>query len=341
MESAVEQYIKLRRRRFYAVTVLIALSLIAVFMLHLALGVEIRNPIDVLVRGFSDIASSSSSIERYRVQRALAGVAVGAALAVSGYLIQIASRNPLGDPYLLGISSGALFAVVISFTLPISAALMSVARPVAALIGGIGAYALTLYIAGRAGMTPTTLVLSGVAIGTFFYSVSVLPQYLFIQNLQMVFAWSQGSLVAASIWEVAAVASAVIIGTIYALMNFSVLNALTVSDDFVRDMGKDPSSLRRTITFLSALLASLTVAWFGIIGFVGLASPHLARRLLKSGESLYVFPIALMGGSLLVLGADSIAKYLFLPMDLPVNVIASLIGAPTLAAILVGMRKRA
>ncbi len=339
--KSVENYVRERRKRFFVVTTLLVLALIASFMLHLSTGTIILNPIETFSRGLEQIITHASGIERYRLQRAFAAATVGAALALSGFLIQASARNPLGDPYLLGISSGALFAVVLTFALPPTIIASVMIRPLAALAGGLIAYGATLYIASRAGMTPTSLVLSGVAVGTFLYSASLLPQYFIIQDIHRVFAWSQGSLIATRLIEPTAILLVLAVSVVYVVKEGAVLNALSISDDFVKDLGRDPASLRKHLTFVAALLASLTVAWFGIIGFVGLASPHAARRLLKTGDTRLVLPASILMGSLILTLSDAAAKTLFYPMDIPVNILVSMIGAPALAAILVGMRKHA
>ncbi len=339
--GAIREYIAVRRRRFIVILIGSLLLLFSAFLAQLAFGAVTLNPIKVLEEGVKEILTSTTGIARYRFERALSGVFVGAALALSGYLIQTSTKNPLGDPYLLGISSGALFAVVLTFALPASILTTYVLRPVVAMIGGLMAYALTLAIASKAGMTPTAIVLAGVAVGTFFYSVSLFPQYLILKDIYKVFAWSMGSLVAVQLSKPLLVAGILAACAAYSALSIPVLNALNISDDFVRDMGKDPRRVRMVLTGLAAVLASVCVAYFGIIGFVGLASPHFARRLLGSGDARYVLPLSLAFGSSLLCFTDVIAKTIFYPIEIPVNIIVSMIGAPTLAVIMVGMRRHA
>ncbi len=305
--------------------------------MHLALGSVVLNPLDVVLKGIYLV----SGIYRFRLFRMVAALLVGSLLSISGFLIQVCTRNPLGDPYLLGISSGALFAVTLTFVFPPQSPLVFILRPLVAFIGGFLAYTLTHAIAMKAGYTPTSIVLSGVAVGTTLYSLSLLPQYLILFDIHKVFAWSMGSLIGAGPIEL--LTCLVILVGAYAIAHryLPVLNALNVSDDFVRELGYDPGKLRRTMTGLAALTASITVAWFGIIGFIGLAAPHIARRLLGSGDVRYVLPTSIITGSVLLLLSDTAAKTLFLPLDMPVNIIVSAIGGPTLAIVLMRMRKYA
>jgi len=304
---------------------------------HLALGSVVLNPLDVALKGIYFV----SGIYRFRLLRMIAALLVGSLLSISGFLIQVCTRNPLGDPYLLGISSGALFAVTLTFVFPPQSPLIFVLRPLVAFIGGFLAYTLTHAIAMKAGYTPTSIVLSGVAVGTTLYSLSLLPQYLILFDIHKVFAWSMGSLIGAGPIEL--LTCFVILVGAYAIAHryLPVLNALNVSDDFVRELGYDPGKLRRTMTGLAALTASISVAWFGIIGFIGLAAPHIARRLLGSGDVRYVLPTSIITGSVLLLLSDTAAKTLFLPLDMPVNIIVSANGGPTLAIVLMRMRKYA
>ncbi len=338
---ALRVYVEVTRRRFFVALLIALLILVLSFMAQLAFGAVTLNPLHVLEDGLREILTATTGVARYRLERALAGVVVGASLALSGYLIQTTTRNPLGDPYLLGISSGALFAVVLTFALPASAITLFVVRPFAALIGGIIAYLLTLLIASKAGMTPTSIVLSGVAVGTFFYSASLFPQYFILRDIHKVFAWSMGSLVVVNLNKPIAIALALAVCTIYSCVSRNVLNALSISDDFVRDLGRDPSRERVILTAMAAVLASFCVAYFGVIGFVGLASPHFARRLLGSGDARYIIPLSLVFGASLLSLTDVAAKTVFYPIEVPVNVVVSLVGAPTLAAIMVGMRRHA
>jgi len=336
---SVQTYIERRRRRFFAVTFLFASLLIVASLLHLAVGSAVMNPLRVFSEGLNQIFSSNISIEGYRVERMFSALIAGVALAISGYLIQSASKNPLGDPYLLGISSGALLGVVITFLVPISFLIVYVVRPLAAFFGGLLAYSLTLLIASKAGITPTTLVLSGVAVGTALYSASLLPQYLALQNISKVFLWSQGSFVDPSPYGSLILVIALLASSLLLINRLDSINALNISDDVVRELGRSPELERKTLTFISSLLASLTVAWYGIIGFVGLASPHIARRLLKTGDAKLILPSTILVGPLLTILSDAIAKSVLYPVEIPVNIIISIFGGPALALILVGMRR--
>jgi len=339
--SSVEIYVKHRWRRFLTVTLSLTALLIIASLINLAVGSAVADPLRVLFNGLNQIISSRIGIDGYRVERLFSAITVGIALAISGYLIQSASKNPLGDPYLLGISSGALLFVVITFLIPVSAISLFVLRPVAAFIGGLLAYLLTLVIASKAGMTPTTLVLSGVAVGTTLYSLSLLPQYLVLRNIHRIFVWSQGSFVDPSPQGCAIVLSVLIASLILISNRLSVINALNISDDVVRELGRSPDHERKILTFVASLLASLTVAWYGIIGFVGLASPHIARRLLRTGDVKIILPSTVLAGAFLTVISDAMAKSLFYPIEIPVNIIISIFGGPALALILMGMRRSA
>ncbi len=341
MCGSIREYVITKRKRFILVLIIALLILTASFMAQLAFGAITLDPLKVFVEGIKEILTSTTGIPRYRFERALSGVFVGAALALSGYLIQTSTRNPLGDPYLLGISSGALFTVVLTFALPASVLTTYVVRPFIALLGGLMAYVLTLAIASKVGMTPTSIVLAGVAVGTFFYSASLFPQYLILKDIYKVFAWSMGSLVAVELQKPFLVAGVLTACATYSAASIPILNALCISDDFVRDLGKDPKRVRTVLTGLAAVLASVCVAYFGIIGFVGLASPHFARKLMGSGDARYVLPLSMIFGASLLCFTDVVAKTIFFPIEIPVNIVVSMVGAPTLVAIMVGMRRRA
>ncbi len=339
--KALEKYIMERKKRFFIITLtVLSLSSLAV-LINLSVGSQIMNPITVLQEGINQVLRGKYGLPSYRVERAFAASVAGASLALSGLLIQTASRNPLGDPYLLGISSGALLGVVITFLLPPTQENILIVRPIAAFLGGFLAYALTLFIASKAGMTTTSLVLAGVAVGTTLYSVSLLPQYLILQNLTKVFAWSQGSFVDPEPIGSLVLLATLIASTLYAFRKVDVMNALSASDDFVRELGEDPAKVRSYLTFIASGTASLTVAWFGIIGFVGLASPHIARKLLRTGDAGLILPSTLLAGSLMTALSDAVGKSAAYPIEIPVNIIISVVGGPTLAFLLMRLRRSA
>ncbi|MGC8975003.1 MAG: FecCD family ABC transporter permease [Thermoprotei archaeon] len=337
----VESFIFWRKKRFLTALVTSASLLVLTFLTHLSLGYKVISPLDVLISGTTQLVSGNLSVEGYRLLRALTAVAVGAILAFSGYLMQLSTKNPLADPYILGVSSGALFTVSLTLSLAgyVAHPLVLGVRTLTAFLGGFTAYLITLFIASRAGMTPTSLVLAGVAVGTFFYSASLLPQYFISRDIHKLIAWSMGSFVSPSTDILILMVSALSLSTAFVFFLRHSLNNLQVSDDFVRQLGRDPVSLRRCSTLVASLITSLTVAWFGVIGFVGLAAPHISRRVLKSSDITYVLPMSLILGSLLTTASDLISKVLIAGIEIPVNVVASMIGAPVLALAILELRK--
>ncbi|MEM2021260.1 MAG: iron ABC transporter permease [Zestosphaera sp.] len=339
--SSLDFFIKWRRKRFLVTLILITSALLIVFLTHLSLGYRVLNPLEVFASGVMQVISHDLGVEGYRLLRALAAVVVGATLAFSGYLMQVTTKNPLADPYILGVSSGALFVVVLSFMFaqPANHPLAIALRTLTAFSGGILAYLLTMLIASKAGTTPTSVLLAGVAVGTFFYSASLLPQYVMFQDIHKLIAWSMGSFVSPSPEVLALLIIVSATALIYIYFIRGPLNNLQISDDFVRQAGCNPMNLRRHLTLLASLLASVSVAWFGVIGFVGLAAPHISRRVLRTSGLVYVLPTSLVLGSLILITSDLIGKTLVPPIEIPVNVIASMIGAPTLALAIVELRR--
>lgn len=339
--SHAESFIFWRKRRFLIVFTTLVFLLCLAFLTHLGLGYRVMNPLEVLVSGFTQIVMGDLSIEGYRVLRALTAVVVGSALAFSGYLMQLSTKNPLADPYILGVSSGALFTVSLTLSLTgyVAHPLSIGVRTLTAFFGGLTAYLMTLFIASRAGMTPTSLVLAGVAVGTFFYSASLLPQYFISRDIHKLIAWSMGSFVSPSADVLVLMISLLSVGACYVLFLRHPLNNIQVSDDFVRQLGRDPIKLRRYSTLLASLITSLTVAWFGVIGFVGLAAPHISRRVLRTSEITFVLSSSVVLGSLLLTSSDLISKTLVAGVEIPVNVIASMIGAPVLGLAIIELRR--
>ncbi len=333
--GSLELYLERKKRKFALLFFTLLITTFTAFLAHISLGSVTLDPYSVFIQGLE-----GSGLGRYRLLRASAALICGFLLAASGLLVQTSTRNPLGDPYLLGISSGSLMAVTLSFLIPLPQLPGLVVRTLVAFLGGLLAFTLTHFIAVKAGYTPTSLVLAGVAVGTSLYSISLFPQYLILRDVHKVIAWSMGSFAYVDTNSVAVMVIALIASVAVMALLARPLNVLNISDEFVRDLGYDPKRLRQLTSVLSALFASVTVAWFGIIGFVGLAAPHFARRVIKSGDLRYVIPLTYLSGGLLLLLADLIAKTAFLPHDMPVNVVVSAVGGPTLAVLIAGMRKR-
>ena len=273
---------------------------------------------------FADDGSIQDQIiDQLRLPRALTAFAVGGLLAVAGALIQVLLRNPLGDPYVLGVSGGAAAAVLTSMLIGLPALWHTPAAAVGALSSTLLVFGLTRsgddWRSDRLLLTGVVVAAGWSALISFVLSVSPaakLPGMLF---------WLMGDLADAD--RPAVPLSLLAIGLALAFLRARDLNIATQGLLQAAALGIDTDRLRLELYFLSALLTAAAVTTAGAIGFVGLITPHLIRRLGGSDHRILLPAVALLGGSLLVL-ADSAARTLIRPMQLPVGVLTAMVGVP-------------
>lgn len=274
-----------------------------------------------------------------RFPRIVMALAVGAALAVAGALMQAIFGNPLAEPGVVGVSSGAALGASTAIVFGISAAGGGVA--LLAFVGGLGATLLVYAVARAGGRTEVvTLLLTGIAINAF--AQAGLAFVLFLADTasreQIVF-WQLGSL-AGSVWsEVVIVLPVLLVGTVLAVMLASQLDLLSLGERNARHLGVDVERLRIVAIVLVALLTGVAVAFAGIIAFVGLVVPHIIRMALGPAHRGLLVASALGGGALLVV-ADLLTRTLVEGADLPIGMLTALVGGPFFFALLYQQRRR-
>lgn len=266
-----------------------------------------------------------------RLPRVLTAGAVGAGLALAGVVMQSITRNPLADPYLLGLSSGASLGAVAVLLLG-SALLL----PVAAFIGAVLALAATLLLAGAFGrITPGRTVLAGIAVSALAAAVTSLIIFWTVtgDSYREILGWLLGSLAGARWPAVGITVVAIIVAGIPIMLSGRVLDAFAFGDTTATTLGVNVPATRWTMLTASALLTGAMVSVSGAIGFVGLILPHAVRLLVGPRHRLLLPLSALVGASFLI-WADTAARSLFDPRELPVGIVTAIIGAPVFAAIL-------
>jgi iron complex transport system permease protein len=265
-----------------------------------------------------------------RLPRVLAALLAGGALAVAGAGFQALTRNPLAEPSVLGVSSGAAFGVITAQVFGLRAGLLEALGLTAfafsgALAAGIAVYA----IASRAGGLPVhTLVLSGVIVGIFFSSaIAMLISLVDFDRLGGVIYWLLGNLSPISPAALAVFAAVTAVGFWLVLGQSRQLNVLALGEEGAMQLGVDAERVKRRIFAGAALLTAAVVAFAGPIGFVGLIVPH-ALRMTVGPDNRVLVPAALLAGGTFLLAADTLARNLFAPAELSVGVITSFCGAP-------------
>ncbi len=321
------------RRRLMLVTVL--LSVVAIILLTL---LEIKFGSGVTV-SLSKILSCEEDrkLATIRCYRVLTGVLVGIILGVSGFLLQTILRNPLVDPYILGVSSGAFLGSIVAYLLnlplgPASLCIFSFA-------GGFLAVTLVYNISRIAGMSELSIVLAGVAVSTMFSSISVIILILFPQKTLGGLAWAFGSLSLSTartpvLLTIGVTPILVLTGCRIGWLRNSVLG-----DEYARVRGVDVRRLRMEVMIISSWSVAIATASVGPIGFVGLMVPHIARMLIGGDVGAVAVTVIPLAPALLLAG-DVLARNIMPPNDLPVGLITSLFGAPFFLYLLIKSRRR-
>lgn len=265
-------------------------------------------------------------IQTVRLPRVVAGVIVGAALAVAGALMQGLTRNPLADSGLLGINAGAAFAVVLLVTLTTAPSLTSYA--LAALIGA-GLAAAFVYGIGAlsGGATPLRLTLAGVILTAFVTSLTTAILIQDQETLEQIRFWTAGSLGGRDFPIVAQTAPLIGVGLVGALLISPQITTISLGDDVAKGLGQNTLIVRSFAAVLVVLLAGGAVALAGPIGFVGLVIPHVAR-FIAGVDYRWIIPYSALLGGMLVTLADVAARVALRPLELPVGVMLALVGAP-------------
>lgn len=268
-----------------------------------------------------------------RLPRVLVAGLVGAGLGVVGAVMQTLTRNPLADPYLLGISSGASLGAVLVVIIGVGGSLTLSAG---AFIGAMTAFLLVLAVGQRGGrLFPTRMILAGVAIGQVA-SAAMSFIILWVNEphaTQSVTFWLSGSLASAR-WDAVALAAAALVGVwLLAVWNSHALNAFAFGEDAAASLGIDVNRLRWVLLASSALLTGVMVSICGAIGFVGLILPHAVRFVVGPSHQR-VLPLVALVGAVFLIWVDTAARTVFAPRELPVGVLTALMGVPAFVVLM-------
>lgn len=269
-----------------------------------------------------------------RLPRTLLGLAVGSVLALAGVAMQGLFRNPLADPGLVGVSSGAALGAAIAIVGStwvggVPEAFSPYLLSLCAFLGGLGVTALVYRLGRREGQTSVaTMLLAGIALTALASSAVGLFTYLADDaTLRTLTFWNLGSLNGASyqrLWPLVLVATAV---ALWLPRRAEALNALLLGESEARHLGFEVEKLKRELVFCTALGVGAAVAAAGLIGFIGLVVPHLVR-LLAGPDHRVLLPASLLAGASLLLFADLIARLALAPAELPIGIVTAFIGAP-------------
>jgi iron complex transport system permease protein len=281
-----------------------------------------------------------------RLPRIIFAVLIGAALGLSGALTQGLFRNPLADPGLLGVTSGAACAAALTIVLlansgiNIPVSLRYWVLPISAFVGAIGVcFLLDTVARWLTADSIAGLLLTGIALNALATAVIGLCTYLATdEQLRSLTFWTLGSLAGAS-WPLLLALLALVLAALWYVRRLvSAMNALALGEATAAHVGVNVRHLRTRVIVLVALLCGFAVAWCGMIGFIGLVAPHIVRLVIGPDQRRLV-PLAMLVGAIILLVADTAARTVAIPAEVPVGIFTALLGAPFFLVLLAGIRK--
>lgn len=333
--------VKRHFRYVVVVTMLLALFVLLV-VLNISLGSVSVPPGDISKILFDQGVDETyhSILWKIRLPRMVAGIFLGGALALSGFLLQTFFNNPIAGPYVLGISSGAKLAVALLmvFALGRSSNVDAMILIVAAFVGAMISMGLVLLMA-RQVSSAAMLIVSGVMIG---YICSAITDFVitFADDASIVnlHNWSRGSFSGIAWDEVQVIIVVVLITSLIVFLMAKPISAYQMGESYALNMGLNIKMFRVVLVLLAGMLAACVTAFAGPVSFVGIAVPHLVRSFLNTAKPLIVIPVCFLGGAVFCLGCDLIARTMFAPVELSISSVTAVFGAPIVIAVM--LRKK-
>lgn len=317
-------------KKTFLVSFVLAVSLVIVSLFSLLKGTTSVGFSDLLSSIFHQVDSSQNStiIFSYRLPRILLACVVGAGLACSGVVFQGVLRNPLADPYIIGIAAGGALGAVVSISLFKRNSLFSTS--IASFVGSLVAVGLVygLTVMRKNSSYINTVILAGIIVGSMMNSMMLLIMSVTSSHeLQRILFWMMGDFSLADYEKILFSGTIVLIGFLVVYLNANRLNVLSLGEESASNLGIDVRRYRFFLIIVAALMTGSVVSVAGPIGFVGLVAPH-SMRLLFGPDHRILLPTTFLSGALFLVIADTTARLVAYPVELPVGVITALTGAP-------------
>jgi len=342
-----EEYKQYTGRKVFFIGLTFSL-LAACLVLSVSLGAANLSLADVVktLLGLSESKRFEAIIWNIRLPQALAAIVAGAALAVSGAVMQGNSRHRLGPPFTLGMSNAADFGAALSVMLQ-GGALKALGTGLensswfpwittgSAFLFSITAAVVIIVISRIRGATPEVMVLSGIAMGSLFTAGTMFLQFFAddVELASMVY-WTFGDTARADWGELGFISAAAVIICLYFFANAWNYNAIDTGDETARSLGVPVNRIRIIGMLLASFLTAIIVSFLGIIGFVGLVVPHMVRRIIGA-DHRFLLPASVITGGLLLLVSDTVARLLLSPQIVPVSVLTAFLGAPVFICLII------
>lgn len=313
--------------------VLFPILLIILFLVNISYG-AVSIPLDELCSILIGQKASKSSWEvilwQFRVPKAITAILVGAALSVSGLQMQTLFRNPLADAYTLGIASGASLGVAFFILMGIHL-LPSVghwAVVVAALAGSSAVMFLVFMIAGQL-RNMVSLLIIGIMLGSGIGAIIIILQSLSgKEELQRYVNWSYGTLGTVDWQKMQVFLPVILLGVCFSMFLYKPLNIMLLSENYAQSMGLNLRTNRLKLVIINSILVGSVTAFCGIIGFIGIAVPHICRQLFRTSAHQVLLPACVLVGAMLMLACDMLCQLPYTAHLLPINAVTALIGVP-------------
>jgi iron complex transport system permease protein len=319
----------LTARSVTTVLLVLALLLLAMALLSLSVG-SVPIPLTRVIAALTGTGEPNPAdhiiVVDIRLPRVLLALLVGAGLSVAGVALQALLRNPLAEPYILGISSGGTAGAILAAGTALGAGLLT--TPLASFAGSLLVTVLVYLLARRRGQLDSyTLLLSGVMVGAFFNAVVLLIVAVFNQEMRHAFLWLMGNLSGATAGSLLIVCPGVLVAVLLLFLHARNFNLIATGDESALQLGVDVTRVKRGTYLLASLITGLVVSVSGIIGFVGLIIPHICRLLFGPDHRL-LLPASFLAGGIFLIGADIIARTVIAPTEIPVGAVTAAVGAP-------------
>lgn len=300
--------------------------LVVAIILSIGLGSVRFSPLEIIeaLLGKGGVVSDTILWD-IRIPRVMLAIIIGANLALSGALLQAVMNNPLADPGLTGVSSGASVAVLfILLVVPNYSSFI----PMVAIIGGTVAATMVYVLAWKKrGLSPVRVILSGVAVNAVFGGIIGLLSILYSDRLPAALQWLNGSMSGKGMGDLTVILPYSLVGWVVALFCIRQANLLRLGEQATLNLGENVNRIRVVLSFVAVYLAAISVSTVGMIGFVGLVVPHMARLMVGS-DYRRMLPMSIGLGALVLLIADTAGRTFFAPLDIPAGIVMAVVGGP-------------
>ncbi len=331
LELKINSFAKLKKKKLIFHTLILSSLLFTSFLFSISIGSSISSIKIELDKIFGLLTGKAEEIERViifqiRFPRALTAVFAGGGLAVAGAILQAIIRNPLAEPYILGISSGSAFGAVVSIA--IIGSFSFAFTPAFAFIGSALVTILVYLLSRKRGIIDiNTMLLTGIMVGAFFSALIIIIITLSNEPVKNILFWLLGNLANVNLKQSILISIVVLTFTLLTFFHSYRLNLIATGEEIATQLGIDAELTKKASYFVASILTAVIVSITGIIGFVGLVVPHICRKIFSVDYRLLI-PTSFFTGAITLLLADMVARVVLYPNELPVGSITALFGAP-------------